>query len=110
MHCLNSSESSIMPPTSMSLCLQKKKIDPRIQFVFCELDMPFQAILLDFLFCVTMSLEREEKGRAGQGNSSVLLIWILFALDVTLAECLFILPQRNSGILLSWMKQQIPDN
>lgn len=38
-----------MPPTSMSLCLlKKKKIEPSIQFVFCELDMPFQAILLDF--------------------------------------------------------------
>lgn len=56
-----------MPPTSMSLCLLKKK-DPSIQFVFCELDMPFQAILLDFFFLCNHELGkgRERKGRTGK--------------------------------------------
>lgn len=53
---------------------KKKSVEPSIQFVFCELEMPFQAILLDFFFCVTMSLGKEEKARARQGKSSVLLI------------------------------------
>lgn len=60
-----------MPPTSMSLCLLKKKkkkksVEPSIQFVFCELEMPFQAILLDFFFLCNHELG---KGREGKGTT-----------------------------------------
>lgn len=90
-----------MPPTSMSLWLLKK-VEPSIQFVFCELGMPFQAILLDFFLCNhELGKGREDKGTSGKVLCFTHIDSLCISGHSSSQQNVYLFCFRGSGILLS---------